>query len=235
MGVLLHELGLAYSGSPLHPRGDYREYVAWTRRQWAGNLPYWESNLDGAPRNLDPFPGGRWRSGCAARSSSSTWATRNRCAQGGPARGDHVHGARHGVVGGAHAGEWAHRHRAADTRTRKSKTRLGSAHRMSGAVDAAARRHLRRSGLPGSAGAGAKGRPGRAGPPVPPVRHVLRTAIRAPRSCGWRTGPGRRTCPAWCRNSSICPGRWTRSGRRPTAGRICRRPNWPWWSSRTGR
>ncbi|GIH06180.1 hypothetical protein Rhe02_42470 [Rhizocola hellebori] len=57
MGVLLHELGLAYSGSPLRPRGDYREYVTWTRQQWRGNLPYWESTLDGAPSHLDPFRG----------------------------------------------------------------------------------------------------------------------------------------------------------------------------------
>ncbi len=58
MGVLLHELGLAYSGSPLR-RGSlgYREYVAWTRAQWERNLPYWESTLDGAPRHLEPFKG----------------------------------------------------------------------------------------------------------------------------------------------------------------------------------
>lgn len=58
MGVLLHELGLAYSGSRLPPSTlDYREYVSWTRAQWAVNEPYWESALDGAPANLEPFAG----------------------------------------------------------------------------------------------------------------------------------------------------------------------------------
>ncbi|HCT79487.1 MAG TPA: peptide synthetase [Micromonosporaceae bacterium] len=58
MGVLLHELGLAYAGSPLpDPVEDYRKYVAWTRRQWPENLPYWQSTLNGAPEYLEPFTG----------------------------------------------------------------------------------------------------------------------------------------------------------------------------------
>jgi acyl-CoA synthetase (AMP-forming)/AMP-acid ligase II len=58
MGVLLHELGLLYSGSRPAPSAlDYRSYVAWTRSQWHVNLPYWESTLDGAPSHLDPFAG----------------------------------------------------------------------------------------------------------------------------------------------------------------------------------
>jgi hypothetical protein len=60
MGVLLHELGLLYSGSRLGQSTlDYREYVAWTRSQWKANVPYWESTLDGAPAHLDPFAGRR--------------------------------------------------------------------------------------------------------------------------------------------------------------------------------
>ncbi|WP_254550455.1 AMP-binding protein [Catellatospora tritici] len=63
MGVLLHELGLAYSGLrtgaglPPVPALTVRDFVAYTRSRWQTTLPHWRRVLDGAPANLVPFAG----------------------------------------------------------------------------------------------------------------------------------------------------------------------------------
>ncbi|MCC5578786.1 non-ribosomal peptide synthetase [Microtetraspora sp. AC03309] len=63
-GVLLRELGLVYSAfraghpSPLRPLPiTYADYCRYTRTRWPANQPYWDRVLDGAPRDLTPFPG----------------------------------------------------------------------------------------------------------------------------------------------------------------------------------
>ncbi|WP_329109758.1 AMP-binding protein [Micromonospora sp. NBC_01699] len=66
MGVLLRELGLAYSalraGRPvvLPPLPvPYPEAVRWTREQWSRTRGFWSRHLDGAPTGIEPFPGRR--------------------------------------------------------------------------------------------------------------------------------------------------------------------------------
>lgn len=66
MGVLLRELGLAYSAlrtgsAPRLPRQPlaYRDFVAFTRDRWTLTLPHWREALAGAPAYLDPFRGRR--------------------------------------------------------------------------------------------------------------------------------------------------------------------------------
>jgi hypothetical protein len=63
LGVLLRELGLVYSSLraghpvPLRPLSlTYADYCAFARDQWPRNQPYWDRVLDGAPRDLTPFP-----------------------------------------------------------------------------------------------------------------------------------------------------------------------------------
>lgn len=64
MGVLLRELGIAYSalrtGDPVplrHLPLTYTDYCSWARSQWAVNQPYWDGTLAGAPKAIEPFPG----------------------------------------------------------------------------------------------------------------------------------------------------------------------------------
>ncbi|MFD8526323.1 condensation domain-containing protein [Streptosporangium canum] len=66
LGVMLRELGIVYSAlrtgypSPLRPLPlSYADYCAFTREQWPRNQVYWDQVLEGAPRELTPFPGRR--------------------------------------------------------------------------------------------------------------------------------------------------------------------------------
>ncbi|GAA3042277.1 condensation domain-containing protein [Streptosporangium longisporum] len=66
LGVLLRELGIAYSalrtGHPVRLRPlptTYAAYCDAARARWPVNRPYWDRVLDGAPRDLTPFPGRR--------------------------------------------------------------------------------------------------------------------------------------------------------------------------------
>ncbi len=60
MGILLHEVGMAYSalrsGAPIEWKPlplEYRAHVAWARAQWERTTPYWTAALAGAPAHLD--------------------------------------------------------------------------------------------------------------------------------------------------------------------------------------
>ncbi|MET8827233.1 AMP-binding protein [Streptomyces sp. NPDC004610] len=66
IGVLLHELGLAYDAlrrgrSPRLPAHalPYQDLVRWAGDQWAAGRRHFATALDGAPSALDPFPGRR--------------------------------------------------------------------------------------------------------------------------------------------------------------------------------
>ncbi|MEU9338786.1 AMP-binding protein [Streptomyces sp. NPDC048290] len=66
VGVLLHELGLAYdalrrSRTPRLPGHalPYPDLVRWAGGQWAAGRRHFATALDGAPSALDPFPGRR--------------------------------------------------------------------------------------------------------------------------------------------------------------------------------
>ncbi|MDI1463174.1 AMP-binding protein [Catellatospora sp. KI3] len=78
MGVLLRELGLAYSalrtgaGLPPVPALTVRDFVSYTRNRWQTTLPHWRAVLDGAPANLVPFAGRR--TATRLRSAQLEWA-----------------------------------------------------------------------------------------------------------------------------------------------------------------
>lgn len=66
IGVLLHELGLAYDSLrrgrvprlPEHPL-PYQDLVRWSNDRWPAGRRYFAAALRGAPSALDPFPGRR--------------------------------------------------------------------------------------------------------------------------------------------------------------------------------
>lgn len=66
IGVLLHELGLAYDALrrgrtprlPAHAM-PYQDLVRWAAEQWEAGRRHFATALDGAPSALDPFPGRR--------------------------------------------------------------------------------------------------------------------------------------------------------------------------------
>ncbi|WP_371483425.1 AMP-binding protein [Kitasatospora sp. NBC_00315] len=66
LGVLLQELGVAYSalrrGRPVpapRPGPGYRELVEWSNAHWPASRAHFERTLAGAPAAVDPFPGRR--------------------------------------------------------------------------------------------------------------------------------------------------------------------------------